>query len=303
MVLCDRCAGIDFGSLIERACIEAVGVPSKPNYIPPHPITKDFSFAVLRSAALQGCDLCSLIHRGLLDRTNTRPIRKDSKFEDLKLDSMLVMSIKLERCHEDLAPVEAQCSALKVQCYTSNTDLGKAWNGIWLTLASETNSQYVPAKRLAWNPSLWCSWMDNCITRHETCEATKQDGNPPTRLVDVGSIDTQPKLVVSCGKSVEYVALSHCWGGSLPLRTTTANFHDHLRAVCWDNLPATFQDAVKITCFMGYRYLWIDCLCIIQDSEEDWLRECALMGEIYAGASLTIAAEGSSSPSDESLEL
>jgi hypothetical protein len=179
MVLCDRCAGIDFGSLIERACIEAVGVPSKPNYIPPHPITKDFSFAVLRSAALQGCDLCSLIHRGLLDRTNTRPIRKDSKFEDLKLDSMLVMSIKLERCHEDLAPVEAQCSALKVQCYTSNTDLGKAWNGIWLTLASEMNSQYVPAKRLAWNPSLWCSWMDNCITRHETCEATKQDGNPP----------------------------------------------------------------------------------------------------------------------------
>lgn len=107
-----------------------------------------------------------------------------------------------------------------------------------------------------------------------------------------------PKLVVPCGRPLEYFALSHCWGGSLPLRTTTVNFHDHLKAIAWDALPATFRDAMDVTRSMGYQFLWIDCLYIIQDSEEDWLRECALMGEVYTGAALTIAAEQSNSPSD-----
>ncbi len=28
---------------------------------------------------------------------------------------------------------------------------------------------------------------------------------------------------------------------------------------------------------LGISYLWIDSLCILQDSAEDWLREVALM--------------------------
>lgn len=55
---------------------------------------------------------------------------------------------------------------------------------------------------------------------------------------------------------------------------------------------------MKITCLIDYHYLWIDCFCIVQDSEEDWLRQCAIMGEGHTGASLTIAAEKISSPSD-----
>lgn len=41
---------------------------------------------------------------------------------------------------------------------------------------------------------------------------------------------------------------------------------------------------------LGYNYLWIDSLCIIQDSKEDWLREAALMREVYPNALLTISA-------------
>lgn len=107
-----------------------------------------------------------------------------------------------------------------------------------------------------------------------------------------------PKLVVSCAEPLEYFALSHCWDGSLPLRTTTINFHDHFETIAWDALPATFRYAVDVTRSMDYQYLWIDGLCIIQDSEEDWLRECALIGEVYAGAALTIVAGKSNSPSD-----
>jgi len=55
--------------------------------------------------------------------------------------------------------------------------------------------------------------------------------------------------------------------------------------------------AVEITRRLGVRYLWIDCLCIIQDDEQDWRREAASMGKVYKNSLLTIsatAAEGNS---------
>lgn len=45
---------------------------------------------------------------------------------------------------------------------------------------------------------------------------------------------------------------------------------------------------------MGFRYLWIDALCIIQDSLEDWALESRKIGYIYSHAVLNIAASGSS---------
>jgi hypothetical protein len=38
------------------------------------------------------------------------------------------------------------------------------------------------------------------------------------------------------------------------------------------------------------RYLWIDSLCIVQESFDDWSREAAQMGNVYHNAYLTIAA-------------
>jgi Heterokaryon incompatibility protein (HET) len=52
---------------------------------------------------------------------------------------------------------------------------------------------------------------------------------------------------------------------------------------------------VTITRNIGMKYLWIDSLCIVQDSEEDWNRESAKMGRIYHDASITIFAEGADS--------
>ncbi|PMD19341.1 heterokaryon incompatibility, partial [Hyaloscypha hepaticicola] len=58
-------------------------------------------------------------------------------------------------------------------------------------------------------------------------------------------------------------------------------------------LPKTFQDAVLITRDLGVRYLWIDSLCIIQDSDEDWEQEAARMSEVYANGYVMLAAHGS----------
>ncbi|OCL05171.1 HET-domain-containing protein, partial [Glonium stellatum] len=41
---------------------------------------------------------------------------------------------------------------------------------------------------------------------------------------------------------------------------------------------------------MGYRYIWIDSLCIIQDDEKDWQTESGNMCSIFQNAALVVAA-------------
>jgi Heterokaryon incompatibility protein (HET) len=49
---------------------------------------------------------------------------------------------------------------------------------------------------------------------------------------------------------------------------------------------------------LGIRYLWIDSLCIIQDSKEDWSYEASLMGQYYQNSAVTIAAVGAEDGND-----
>ena len=55
-------------------------------------------------------------------------------------------------------------------------------------------------------------------------------------------------------------------------------------------LPLTFQHAISITRKLGYQYLWIDSLCIIQDSNKDWHVESLDMKRVYQMSALTIGA-------------
>ncbi|PNP74377.1 hypothetical protein FNYG_12426 [Fusarium nygamai] len=65
-----------------------------------------------------------------------------------------------------------------------------------------------------------------------------------------------------------------------------------MRGIPVGNLPATFRDAVIATNQLGYQYLWIDSLCIVQDDEKDWETECPRMSSVFQGATLTIAVPG-----------
>jgi hypothetical protein len=49
-------------------------------------------------------------------------------------------------------------------------------------------------------------------------------------------------------------------------------------------------DALTITRQLRFQYLWIDALCIIQDSAEDWAEESPKMASIYGQAALMISA-------------
>jgi hypothetical protein len=94
------------------------------------------------------------------------------------------------------------------------------------------------------------------------------------------------------------VCLSHSWGGQQPLKTTTHSLQDFKRNIPWDSLPKLFKDAVAYTKRLGFRYLWIDSLCIIQDDHNDWMEQSALMADIYRHGAITLAAAVSTGPHD-----
>lgn len=122
------------------------------------------------------------------------------------------------------------------------------------------------------------------------------DTGLPTRLIDVSPEDhpEEPRLVQTAGgEKGRYLALSHCWGPSTikeRLMTTKATLESRLKFIPIAAMPANFLDSIVITRRFGYRYLWIDSLCIIQNSLEDWEAESQNMGNIYTNAALTIAA-------------
>lgn len=72
-----------------------------------------------------------------------------------------------------------------------------------------------------------------------------------------------------------------------------SNVNEHMRKIPTP-LPQTFADAVTATRVLGIRYLWIDSLCIIQDSPEDWSEQAPCMAGIYGNAHLTISADAAS---------
>lgn len=90
-----------------------------------------------------------------------------------------------------------------------------------------------------------------------------------------------------------YACLSHCWGQTQILRTVSDNIGSLKDEIPWNSLSKTFQDAIEFSRTIGIEYIWIDSLCIIQDSASDWEIEAAKMADYYANCHITLAATAS----------
>lgn len=87
-----------------------------------------------------------------------------------------------------------------------------------------------------------------------------------------------------------FVALSHRWGNMGQCMTTTKNVAERMGGFAISDLPRTFAEACYLTSFLGLKHLWIDALCIIQDSHDDWATESLKMGDVFHGAHVVLAA-------------
>ncbi|KAI9148417.1 hypothetical protein HJFPF1_12249 [Paramyrothecium foliicola] len=136
--------------------------------------------------------------------------------------------------------------------------------------------------------------LNQCETQHTTCSSTiGGDTWYPTRLIEVRNDSL--RLVESAETSISkpYASLSHCWGGAKILNLTTENIDELKGAIDLNLLPQTFKDAIRFVRGLGINYIWIDSLCIVQDSAEDWKKEAHAMLQVYRHAVCNIAATDS----------
>jgi hypothetical protein len=141
------------------------------------------------------------------------------------------------------------------------------------------------------------TWLHNCTSRHSECQQ-RVTRKLPKRLIYVHRNATSSEIEAricqsdKLPQSTQYLSLSHCWGQTTFLTTTRENISEFELSLPVDRLSLTFQDALFTTIALGFEYIWIDSLCIIQNDTDDWNQASKLMGEVYKHASCNITAAG-----------
>jgi hypothetical protein len=147
-------------------------------------------------------------------------------------------------------------------------------------------------------------WISSCVAGHSRCRRSlsgrtlndyKNPQRLPTRLIEV---TPKVRLRETGGQHGQYLALSYCWGTGAQgpqtpnTATTQANLDSFYDDVPLDALAPTVRDAILLVQRLGFRYLWVDALCIIQGDAADWERESRQMAQIFENALCTIVALG-----------
>ena len=139
-------------------------------------------------------------------------------------------------------------------------------------------------------------WFESCQISHIACK-TSSLNVLPSRVIDIRD-PCRPRLKSTKGESGQLVALSHCWGNSTTKVLTTDSLHEMGQAIPMASLPRNFRDAITIARLLTIDFLWIDSLCIIQDSIADWREQSAKMVDVYKNSTITIAATNAERSTD-----
>jgi len=146
-------------------------------------------------------------------------------------------------------------------------------------------------------------WERSCSQQHgKGCVPFPIEDRLPHQIPD-WVIDTAEGCLVPGHSVSKYIALSYVWVATdtstdgptiqrlMLTQKNLARFQErgYLQGNMLTCLPQTVKDAIVLVGKYEERYLWVDCLCIVQDSERT-RDQVDNMGEIYAGAYLTIVA-------------
>jgi hypothetical protein len=233
-----------------------------------------------------GCDLCTSISTLVTNRWGSYPSNTFDLSLELVDDWEPLLHIRLVETDVGGELLRLFCSSTLQLCVIAQPDGPAAGYYPRRFVETDISSDAVIHQAR--------EWIRSCLTEHK--EGPRRQGLPflPTRVVDVSDL----KLHLSCGERSTYAALSYCWGGVQSYVTTRATIECHTNHLKLEAMPATIRDAIRTTRDLGIRYLWIDALCIIQDSKIDKEVEITNMNKIYKDATVTIAAANASSVHD-----
>ncbi|EHK49702.1 hypothetical protein TRIATDRAFT_270860 [Trichoderma atroviride IMI 206040] len=143
-------------------------------------------------------------------------------------------------------------------------------------------------------------WIETCDRIHEpeaqsVAPLLSASELPWLYLID---LEKQCLVKVDTAQSPRYVTLSYVWGGVDMLKTTVNNLEQMLQpGALLDSqemkrpkLAQTIVDAMDLARTLGCPFFWTDCICIVQDAEDERTMFLNGMGSIYANAYFTIVA-------------
>ena len=151
-------------------------------------------------------------------------------------------------------------------------------------------------------------WIENCRRSHQPVCMMPQQVGGPKRLLQCLPDGRSVRLVEteSLPQPCYYITLFYCWGDGKNVKKTTENGPNktlglHQRGISDQSLPQLFQEAIALARGLDIPYLWIDSLCIIQDSQVDMDEELMKMSDIFRGALVVVVAASAESPLDSLL--
>lgn len=147
------------------------------------------------------------------------------------------------------------------------------------------------------DPEMIQGWMQRCMKMHgHDCIPSHLEVAPhPAATMEFMAIDVHKECLVNILPTDEYAALSYVWGQANHLTTVKSVLSEFKTPGAFNRTkpPRTIRDAMDLTRVLGFEYLWVDALCIIQDEGETKQLLISNMDAVYGHAALTlIAASG-----------
>ncbi|KAF1970547.1 HET-domain-containing protein [Bimuria novae-zelandiae CBS 107.79] len=151
-------------------------------------------------------------------------------------------------------------------------------------------------------------WIKACDEQHNGhCQPIPVQKRRPHQIPD-WVIDTRDARIVPGHTVSQYIALSYVWNYDeanaqppqaerlLLKQSNLSEFQKpgYLNGTAALHLPQAIKDAIDVVRKLRERFLWVDCLCIVQDNGNT-RAQVEHMDEIYSGAYFTIIAAASSS--------
>jgi hypothetical protein len=156
-------------------------------------------------------------------------------------------------------------------------------------------SKQVPRSPFHYNVETLQKWLSTCVSDHSECrfshfQFTGEDQRP-TRILEIGEANVKLRCDLPVDYMYQYATLSHMWGNDArhQLSLTSQNRSQLENGLAIASLPVVHREAARLTQVLGLTYLWIDSMCIVQDSLLDWQAEAGNMASVYGAATFNLA--------------
>lgn len=252
-------------------------------------------------ARLYNCDTCQIIRRAFLLEQITG--HDAEQLEDVDMQWPVHAVLDLRKSGDSLV----------VTIQSPSATLFHATVSLQSTRTKEMNNPTRAQGRVRANFHEMRQVVRDCHDNHECSSRHRWSNRNPSWLLEILG-GGQVRVVKPPSHLVDYVVLSYSWGDPLLMppsewarikgaATRSKNgvpVPERRNPFAMWQLPETMQDAITITWELGFRYIWIDSVCIPKGS--NWDTEASMMHEVYGNAAFTLAACSATKATDRLLQ-